>query len=288
MIVGIDVTHPSTDPSNGGAPSVAAMVASIDKYLAQWPAVLSVQRKRQEMVSDLQQMLVSRLKMWRSFNGSYPRYILIYRDGVSEGQYLTVRTEELPLLEAACREVYPEGASPQMSIVIVTKRHNTRFTPRNAQEADSKSNCPAGLVVDRSITVAPMWTFLLQPHMAGKGHARPGYYTVVHDQIFRPMARGRDFNPADLCQDITQSLCYSFGRCTGGVGIVTPAYYADIVCTRALCYLSALNSSASPSLDGGSLGASNNTDDEITDDRRQQLQDACQTHENLRKVMFYI
>ena len=49
MVVGIDVTHPSPG-STENAPSVAGMVANIDKRMGQWPAVLSVQSEaRQEM-----------------------------------------------------------------------------------------------------------------------------------------------------------------------------------------------------------------------------------------------
>lgn len=49
MVVGIDVTHPSPG-STAGAPSVAGMVANIDKRLGQWPAILSIQKKaRTEM-----------------------------------------------------------------------------------------------------------------------------------------------------------------------------------------------------------------------------------------------
>lgn len=49
MMVGIDVTHPSPG-STSGAPSVAAMVASVNKRLGQWPVILSIQKEaRAEM-----------------------------------------------------------------------------------------------------------------------------------------------------------------------------------------------------------------------------------------------
>lgn len=52
MLVGIDVTHPSPGSSDR-APSVAGMVASIDKHLGQWPGVLGLQEvAKQEMVSN--------------------------------------------------------------------------------------------------------------------------------------------------------------------------------------------------------------------------------------------
>lgn len=52
MLVGIDVTHPSPGSSDR-APSVAGMVASIDKHLGQWPGILGLQEvAKQEMVSN--------------------------------------------------------------------------------------------------------------------------------------------------------------------------------------------------------------------------------------------
>jgi hypothetical protein len=57
MVVGIDVTHPSPGSAEG-APSVAGIVASVDKFLGQWPSDFSIQESRKEMVSALQTMFV--------------------------------------------------------------------------------------------------------------------------------------------------------------------------------------------------------------------------------------
>ena len=60
------------------------------------------------MVSDLESLFVSRLNMWQKKNqNQLPENILIYRDGVSEGQYRLVLTEELPQIRNACRLKYP-------------------------------------------------------------------------------------------------------------------------------------------------------------------------------------
>lgn len=288
MVVGIDVTHPSTDQSKESMPSVASMVASGDRqHLAQWPAVLSVQRKRQEKVSDLKQMLTKHLIAWNARNGSYPRRILIYRDGVSEGQYKMVKDEEEPQLRAACAELYtPAMGMPQMTIIIVAKRHHTRFAPNSVQTADRNLNCLPGTVIDRGITEGRVWNFFLQPHAAIKGTARPAFYTVVHDEIFRTYARQSKLSAVDICQDLTHTLCYVFGRATRAVGIATPAYYADIVCDRAACYLRALEASSTASDSGYSYRDDESV--EITDQRRYQLQSAIETHTKLKGTMFYI
>lgn len=130
MVVGIDVTHPAS--GNDGAPSVAAVVASCDENLSQWPADLRINESRQEMVKMLREMLMTRLELFKGKNGGrLPMNILIYRDGVGEGQYKIVLNEELPRLRHACRSVYGdeyvEGTFPRISLVVVGKRHHTRF-----------------------------------------------------------------------------------------------------------------------------------------------------------------
>ena len=82
MIVGIVVTHPGPGSAN---PGIAAMVASSDSDLAQWPADLKIQiRTRQKKVTLLGDILVSRLRLWDKNNSVYPENILVYRNGVSE------------------------------------------------------------------------------------------------------------------------------------------------------------------------------------------------------------
>ena len=126
MVIGIDVTHPS--PGSGlSAASVAAMVASSDKDLAQWPAEIRINPARQEKVDMLRPMLLEHLKYWKEKHGEYPEKLLIYRDGVSEGQYQMVLDEELPQLRAACRDVCEEENLPRITLIIVGKRHHTRF-----------------------------------------------------------------------------------------------------------------------------------------------------------------
>ena len=253
MVVGLDVTHPSPG-SAPGAPSVAGMVASIDRWLAQWPATLRIQASRQERVSELDGMLKSRLNLWKSLgkHQSYPENILVYRDGVSEGQYQMVLDDELPLLRKACSELYPapdtKNGLPHITIVVVGKRHHTRFYPIKVENADNSSNPKNGTVVDRGVTEARNWDFFMQAHTALQGTARPAHYYVVLDEIFTKRKLPANYNnTADVLEDLTHSMCYLFGRATKAVSICPPAYYADIVCERARCYLSRIFDMPTPS-----------------------------------------
>lgn len=89
MVVGIDVTHPSQD-SITEAPSVAAVVASIDDEFSQYPFSFRTQATRLEIVQDIKAMIRERLEHWKSAHeNSYPENVLVYRDGVSEGAIQT-------------------------------------------------------------------------------------------------------------------------------------------------------------------------------------------------------
>ena len=74
MVIGIDVTHLSPG-SKRNAPSIAGMVASINKFMGQWPADLRIQQGRIEMVSDLKDMLKSRRFIWKENNKVLPKII---------------------------------------------------------------------------------------------------------------------------------------------------------------------------------------------------------------------
>jgi eukaryotic translation initiation factor 2C len=284
MVVGIDVTHPSPG-SSSNAPSVAAIVASVDQWLGQWPGDLRIQTGRQEMVADLEGLFKSRLRLWSSKQGVYPENILIYRDGVSEGQYDQVLDIELPALRKACKELYPATSTkdglPKITIVIVGKRHNTRFYATKAEDADRSWNPQNGTVVDRGVTEARNWDFFLQAHTAIQGTARPAHYYIVYDEIFQAQKVVPPFaNVADMLEDLTHNLCYMFGRATKAVSICPPAYYADLACERARCYLSGVFDPSPSATQVGSV-TSGGAGQQV--DPRQ-----VKIHDNVKDTMFYI
>lgn len=239
------------------------------------------------MVSALEGMFMSRLKVWEKHNtGKLPKNILIYRDGVSEGQYQLLLDQELPLIRNACRQKYPADATkqgfPKISIIVCGKRHHTRFYPNTEGTADRSSNCEPGTVVDRGVTEVSNWDFFLQSHACLQGTARSAHYYVILDEIFRfrkssKVPQGPQ-NAADALEELTHNMCHLFGRATKAVSLCPPAYYADLLCTRLRCYLSDQfdpnDTSATPSIASG-VGAQNTTFD-------------ISIPEHMRDSMYYI
>lgn len=292
IIVGIDVTHPSPG-SNPLAPSIAAMVASVDSDLGQWPAALRIQNEaRQEMVSGLKGMLESRVRLWETKNRKLPENILVYRDGVSEGQYSIVIDEELPALRKACQDIYgesyKEGHHPRLTIIVVGKRHHTRFYPTNPKNAVRNGNTKAGTVVDRGVTEGQNWDFFLQAHGPILGTARPAHQFVLQDEIFRSkFAKSTPQgykNVADIVEEVTQALCYTFGRATRAVSVCTPAYYADLACERARRYFDFLYAPAAHGIAPDGATEANARPDRISVAAGRDVP----IHANLKDSMFYI
>ncbi|KAK3332061.1 hypothetical protein B0T19DRAFT_93634 [Cercophora scortea] len=235
MLVGYDVTHPTNLAPGAGnnAPSMVGLVASVDSDLAQWPAVAWNNPSRVEMLDDrLDTEFRGRLRLWQAKNQNrLPENIIIYRDGVSEGQFAKVLREELPHIRAACTAMYKARSPPRISLIVSVKRHQTRFYPTDPAHMHHRSKSPKeGTVVDRGVTNVRYWDFFLQAHASLQGTARPAHYTVLLDEIFRA-----DFGSeaANVLEKVTHEMCYLYGRATKAVSICPPAYYADLVCTRA-------------------------------------------------------
>ncbi|KAF7717627.1 RNA interference and gene silencing protein [Penicillium ucsense] len=241
MVVGLDVTHPSaTDPEN--FPSIASIVASVDSTMGQWPGQVKIQDPRVEEVQYLKSMLTGRLRRWKQSNkGALPQNILVYRDGVSEGQYDMVVTTELQQIKAATQSLYAANAQPNISIIVGGKRHNTRFFPTNQKDQDRTWNPQPGMVVDRAVTRPIYWEFFLQAQCPLQGSARSARYVVVHDEIFsNPKLKPQlGMSPADAIQELTHSICYMMGRCTRSISYSTPAFLSDRFADRARKYVRA-------------------------------------------------
>ena len=122
-------------------------------------------------------MMIERLKDYQSKKGHWPSNILMYRDGVSESQYGMVNEEELPQIIAAYDDCgIEEHCRPHITLLVVVKRHHTRF-----YQQDSNKNFKAGLCVDSAVVAPNLFNFYLQSHDSPQGTARNGHYVVIHN-----------------------------------------------------------------------------------------------------------
>ena len=168
IVFGADVTHPS--PTENGIPSIAAVVASMDRHASKYHARVRAQRHRngagaQEIINDLAQIVKELLVEFYKTNGRLkPSKILFYRDGVSEGQFDQVLVHEVRAVQEACMKL-EKDYRPRITFVVVQKRHHTRLFCENDRDASGKSrNVPPGTTVDSGITHPYEFDFYLCSH----------------------------------------------------------------------------------------------------------------------------
>jgi Piwi domain/N-terminal domain of argonaute/Argonaute linker 1 domain len=239
MFVGIDVIH-APPGAMKDAPSVAAVVASINPIPAQFPGIVDLQhhsdpkKKSIEMIPNLGRMFESRLELWaKKNNGDLPKLLFVYRDGVSDSQLVQVLDIEVPLMEEACKTVYGryQKPFPQMYVQSTQKRHIVRFyaPPEDRSDAfDNRGNPLPGLVVDRQVVSKDLDDWYGVSHKCLQGTSRPAHHYRVYDEV-----KG---SPDEL-QYLTNSLAYIFGRSVTSISIPAPARLADRLCERAKYHL---------------------------------------------------
>jgi len=227
IIMGADVSHP---PPGGSSPSVAALVSNVDIECARYVAQTSIQPPRQEVIDNLDGMVQAALqkyKMWQSKNGNSqshekPTNVVFYRDGVSEGEFSSVRTVEV---DAVKRGFVQAGFTLpiKLTFVVVGKHHHFRMFPENKEDTDRSGNCSSGTIVDSEVTNPFYSDFYLLSQQGIIGTSRPAHYSILLDEIH--------FG-ADRLQRMSYSLCHLYARATRAVSIPNVVYYADLVCGR--------------------------------------------------------
>lgn len=91
------------------------------------------------MIEDFKAIIFEHLKVYKEKNKTLPDKIFYYRDGVSEGQFDQVMAIERNAMLLACREIQPGYEKKvQMTVVVVQKRHHTRFFPGNKKLLTTK------------------------------------------------------------------------------------------------------------------------------------------------------
>lgn len=150
MVIGFDVCHDTSDKRK----SFGATVASLDKALSRYYNVCSAHPSGEEMSNDFAFNVIKAIKMWQELRGKVPTHILIYRDGVGEGQFNHVLNHEVKRIEEQLKANYYPNGTLKMAFIIVSKRINTRIFTNHGD------NPLPGTVVDDVITLPERYVCL--------------------------------------------------------------------------------------------------------------------------------
>ncbi|XP_078522505.1 piwi-like protein 2 [Lissotriton helveticus] len=208
MVIGMDVYH---DPSRGMR-SVVGFVASINNILTRWYSRVVFQLPHQEIVDSLKLCLIAALQKYYEVNHCLPEKIVVYRDGVSDGQLNTVAKYEIPQLQK-CFETF-ENYSPKMVVIVVQKRISTNLY--SASTAQFATPTP-GTIIDHTVTSREWVDFFLLAHHVRQGCGIPTHYVCVLNTA--------NLSP-DHMQRLTFKLCHMYWNWPGTIRVPGPCKYA--------------------------------------------------------------
>ena len=208
MICGIDTYHDS-EKKNA---SVCAFVATTNENKSKYFSRATIQSTHQELSNNLTITVKSACEFYRKINnGQLPEKIIIYRDGISDGQLKLVTDYEIPQIQSAFKMV-DVNYNPNLAFTVVKKRGNARFF---AKAGGNLINPPCGTVIDNTVTrnewfgfinlmvifkimfikKLKRYDFYLISQVVTQGTVNPTHYNIVYDSM-------------GLKPDIHQKLAY--------------------------------------------------------------------------------
>lgn len=208
MICGIDTYHTGLNTGN----AVSAFVASQDRNYTHWYSRAVIQTKKEEFLHGLCFSFNLALKEYKKKNGRYPDRIIIFRDGVSDGQLPVCVQYEIPQLKQTTDLL---EFSPKFTFIVVQKRINTRLFSQD--RSGEMVNPRPGTILDRVITKCNLYDFYLVSQNVRQGTVSPTHYIVVTDEA--------EFS-ADILQKLSYKLCFLYYNWPGSLRVPACCQYA--------------------------------------------------------------
>ncbi|KAG7210785.1 hypothetical protein KM043_012278 [Ampulex compressa] len=205
MVVGFDVCH---DTAVHGR-DFGAMVASLDRNLTRYFSAVSAHTNGEELSNEFSVNIAKAVQNYKQLNQVLPSHILIYRDGVGEGQVPFVYEHEVGQLKSKLKHLYGE-TNFKMAFVIVTKRINSRLFYKGG-------NPVPGTVVDDVITSPIKYDFYIVSQSVKQGTVSPTSYSVISDTS--------GWNACQM-QRLTYKLTHMYYNCTTTMRVPAPCQYA--------------------------------------------------------------
>ncbi|KAF7199718.1 piwi-like protein 2 isoform X1 [Nothobranchius furzeri] len=219
MVIGVDVHHDTSKKHQ----SVMGYVASLNSSLTRWYSRVTFQAPTEELIIGLRVCLLASLQKYYEVNHSLPDKIVVYRDGVSDGQLNMVEQYEIPQL-LQCFSTFP-NYEPKLAFIVVQKRISTTLY---SWTANSFGIPPPGTVLDHTLTQRNWVDFYLMAHHIRQGCGLPTRYISLYNTA--------NLTP-DHLQRLTFKMCHLYWNWSGTIRVPAPCKYAHKLAFLAGQYL---------------------------------------------------
>lgn len=214
MLVGIDTYHDSSQKGR----SVGGFCATMNQNYTKWYSNVTFQTTGTELSDGIKRCLTGALARYEQVNGTLPERIIVFRDGVGDGQLEMVKGYEIKQMWD-CMKAAGFKKKPAFSFIVVKKRVNARFFAQGGREG--LSNPPPGTIVDDVVTKKEWFDFYIVPQSVREGTVTPTHFNVIEDEPSGYM----QLKPGHF-QKLAYKLCHLYYNWPGTIRVPAPCMYA--------------------------------------------------------------
>merc|ERR1719322_1072755 len=209
MVIGYDTYHDTVAKNK----SVGALVASLNATFTRFISSANLHEGvGQELDNTMKPAVMKALRKYKDVNGTFPERIIMYRDGVGDGQIPYVLENEVAAIEGCFKAAGMENI--KSTFIIVSKRIMTRFFTGTGS---SSNNPHSGTIVDDVVTLPERYDFFLVSQSVRQGTVNPTSYNVLRDTS--------GLKPEHI-QALTYKLCHLYYNWPGTVRVPMVCQYA--------------------------------------------------------------
>ena len=212
MVVGYDAYHDSVTKGN----SFGATVSSYTDHFTQYLGQTRMNKGFQELSNSFLSQAKNAIEKYVQVNEEPPKFIIVYRDGVGDGQLDHVKNHEIAAIKNCFK--YKDKV-PKLLFIVVSKRINARFfeVPHGKGPNAETVNPKAGTVIDDVVTQPERYDFYLISQNVREGTVSPTSYNILEDTI--------GWSP-DRIQLLTYKMTHLYYNWQGTVRVPAPCLYA--------------------------------------------------------------
>ncbi|KAI6228653.1 hypothetical protein M3Y99_01205900 [Aphelenchoides fujianensis] len=237
LFIGIDLSHGAPGARGGEQLTVVGYSYNYNEKLS-LTGGYSFQEPRQTIVQGLERTVGRAMLDYkqRSERKAWPSHVVLYRAGVSDGEFRHVTAVEKSGVKRAVAALQQSNADfrPPGFTMLICQRQTMRVFPAgaptpgpNGRLSDADKNVRPGTLLAKDVVSPNMEQFVLVPHRGIIGTARPTVYSVVVDEA----PGGRRLERAELT-NLTFALCHLHGGVLGSISSPAMLYHAGALSKR--------------------------------------------------------
>ena len=222
MVIGVDS---SKIEINGEKCQSISFCASLDDSFTQFTnkKITDTNNEIRNVNLPIANFIVEALIEYFNQNKSFPKEIIIYRQGVSQGekQYVEKEVKSIHRILSGYSEVEAfEGLVIPYYYILVNKKVSLKFfevEKKGMLTNNNYDNPDSGLLVYDKVVDTSNFEFYIQPQKVTQGTATPTNFHVAYGNM----------NCPELIPKLTFDLCFLYSNWRGPVRVPAPLKYAE-------------------------------------------------------------